>query len=133
VRALISCDMEDLVSVPQFGEIVAAWHIQGLGKQVAVIEERARMNHWRLVYRRVQDRWVQMEAFYSVGSLVLQTAPRYAEVVDVALPVNPRQANWLVVEEDDRFLYWVVHGSVGNWTGILVTYSAYKDSFVVPI
>jgi hypothetical protein len=133
VKALTSCEMEDLVSVPRFGEIVAAWHIQGLGERVAVIEERARMDHWWVVYRRVQDRWVQMGAFHSVESLVLHTAPRYAEVVDVALPVNPRQANWLVVEEDERFLYWVVHGSIGNWTGILVTYSAYKNSFVVPI
>lgn len=125
--------MEDLLSLPCFGEIVAAWHIQGLGERVAVIEERSRTDHWWLVYRRVENRWVQMGAFFSVGSLVLQTAPRYAEVVDVALSVNPRQANWLVVEEDERFLYWVVHGSVGNWTGILVTYSAYKDSYVVPI
>jgi hypothetical protein len=36
--------MDDLVSLPRFGEIVAAWHIQGLGERVAVIEERARMD-----------------------------------------------------------------------------------------
>ncbi len=74
-----------------------------------------------------------MGAFQSDWSLVLQTVPRYAEVVDVALSVNPRQPTWLVVEEDERFLYWVVHGTVGNWSGILIMYSTHKENFVVPV
>ena len=74
-----------------------------------------------------------MGVFRSDWELVLQTVPRYAEVVDVAVPVNPRGRTRLVVGEDDQFLYWVVYGSVGNWTGILMTYSAYKAAFVVPI
>ena len=109
------------------------WQIQGLGEQVSVVDERARMNHWWLIYWLVHERWVLMGAFQSLGQLVLQTVPCYAEVVDVALPVNPRQTTRLVVEEDERFLYWVVHGLVGNWAGVLITYSAYKESFVVPI
>jgi hypothetical protein len=116
-----------------FGEIVAIWYIQGLGERVAVVEERARMNHWWIVHRFVQEGWIVMGAFHSDWELVLQTVPRYAEVVDVAVPVNPRQRTRLVVEEDERFLYWVVYGSVGNWTGILMTYSAHKATFVVPI
>ena len=125
--------MDRLVSRPRFGEIRAAWHIQGLWEQVAVVEERTRVNHWWLVYRWMQDEWVLMGAFRSEGDLVPQTAARYAEVIDVALPVNPRQTTWLVVEEDERYLYWVVYGSVGNWSGILLTYSTYKEAYVVPI
>ena len=125
--------MDRLVSRPRFGEIRAAWLIQGLGEQVAVVEERTRVNHWWLVYRWMQDEWVLMGAFRSEGDLVPQTAARYAEVIDVALPVNPRQTTWLAVEEDERYLYWVVHGSIGNWSGILLTYSTYKEAYVVPI
>jgi hypothetical protein len=125
--------MDGLVSQPRFGEIVAAWQILGLGEQVAVVEERTRVDHWWLVYRWMQVGWVLMGAFRSEGDLVLRTVARYAEVVDVALPVDPRQASWLVVEEDERYLYWVVHGIVGNWSGILVTYLTYKEAYVVPI
>jgi hypothetical protein len=60
----------------QFGEIVAIWYIQGLGERVAVVEERARMDHWWLVYRFVQESWVVMGAFRSDWELVLQTVPR---------------------------------------------------------
>jgi hypothetical protein len=103
-----------------------------LGEQVAIVEERARLDHRWLVYCWVQDRWVLMGTFRSEGNLVLQTVACYTEVVDVALPVNPRQTAWLVVKEDDRYLFWVVHGSVGNWSGILVMYSTYKEAYVMP-
>jgi hypothetical protein len=66
-------------------------------------------------------------------AIVLQAVGRYAEVVEVALPVDPQQTVRLVVEEDDRYLYWVVYGSLGYWTGILVVYSTYKEAYVVPI
>ena len=91
------------------------------------------MNHWWIVHRFVQESWIVLGAFHSDWELVLQTVPRYAEVVDVAVTVNPRQRTRLVVEEDGQFIYWVVHGTVGNWSGILMTYSTYKESFVVPI
>jgi hypothetical protein len=125
--------MDNLVSTPRVGEIVVAWHIRGSWELVAIVEERARMEHWWLVYRWYRGRWVLMGAFLSAGQLVLQAVGRYAEVVEVALPVDPQQTVRLVVEEDDRYLYWVVYGSLGYWTGILVVYSTYKEAYVVPI
>ena len=125
--------MDSLVSTPRFGEILAAWHIRGSGERVAIVEERARMEHWWVVYRWYRGRWVLMGSFQSAGQLVPQTVGLYAEVVDVAVPVDAQQATRLVVEEDDRYLYWVVYGSVGYWTGILVVYSTYKEAYVIPI
>ena len=118
---------------PRFGIVWGVWYLHEAGEFVAIVEEEAALGHWWILYHRVRNEWVEMGAFVSARHLMNQTFPLFAEVVDVAIPVNPSHTMKLVVEDGPYFRWWVVHNTSDAWRGPLVGFVAPKRAFVVPI
>ena len=74
-----------------------------------------------------------MGMFVVDDELVLRTVPLFAEVTDVAVPVDPRQPFYLVVEEDENYLWWVVYWTQGFSVEVLVLFVSQREEFVVPL
>ena len=118
---------------PRFGVICGVWYLREGEELVTIVEEEADHGHWWILYRRMRDEWVEMEAFASVGSLHALPQPLVAVVVDVAIPVDPSHTIFLVVEDGVYFRWWVVHSTSGVLRGPLIMFVAPKRAFVVPI
>jgi hypothetical protein len=118
---------------PRFGMIRGVWYLQEGEELVTIVEEEAAHGHWWILYRRMNDEWVEMEAFASDGSLSVQPHPLFAVVVDVATPVDLSHTVFLVVEDGVYYRWWVVHSTAGVLRGPLVMFAAPKQAFVVPI
>ncbi len=118
---------------PRFGAIHGVWYIREGEELVAIVEEGSLHGHRWMLYHWVGGEWVNMGAFASAGRLIAHAAPLFAEVLDVAIPVDPVQAVQLVVEEGPDFRWWVVHGTALGWRRPIVAFAAPKLAFVVPI
>ncbi len=59
--------------------------------------------HWWMLHRWVMEEWVNMGAFVSASNMFAQTAPLFADVKDVAIPIDPVHDMFLVVEDGLSF------------------------------
>ena len=117
---------------PIFGWIGGVWYLQENEERVTIVLERVAYGHWWLIYRLVENDWVTLGRFFSNGRLTPGSISLFAEIVDVAHPVDPRHRMKLVVEDGPLTRWWVIHGTAG-YVGPLVAFSAPKRAFVVPI
>jgi hypothetical protein len=118
---------------PRFGWILGVWYLQEGEERVAIVEEEGDHGRWWLLYHWVGNVWVNMGEFVSAVCMAVWTAPLFAEVVDVAIPVDPLQTVQLVVEEGYGFLWWVVYGTSWVLLGPILAFAAPRWAFVVPI
>jgi hypothetical protein len=118
---------------PLFGAIVGIWYVQNPLEQVALVEEELIAGRWWVLYLLRDFGWVVMGTFVVDDELVLRTVPLFAEVVDVAVPVDPRQPFYLVVEEDENYMWWVVYWTQGFSVEVLVLFVSQREEFVVPL
>jgi hypothetical protein len=118
---------------PRFGRIRGVWYIQENEERVAIVEEGGSRGHWWILYHQVRGDWVELGTFLSVGNLVAHAPSLFAEVRDVAIPVDPLYSMLLVVEDSSDVRWWVVHGTFAGWRGPLVVFAAPRQAFVVPI
>ena len=118
---------------PLFGSIVGIWYVHSLLERVAIVEEASSVGRWWILYLLVGHEWVLMGTFVVDDERVLTTLPRFAEVVDVAVPVDPLQPFYVVVEEDSEYRWWVVYWTQAFSVEILVVFVVRMEEFVVPI
>jgi len=118
---------------PLFGAIVGIWYVQNSLEQVALVEEESVAGRWWVMYLLRDFGWVVMGTFVVDDELVLWTVPLFADVTDVAVPVDPQQPFYLVVEEDENYLWWVVYWTQGFSVEVLVLFVSQREEFVVPL
>ncbi len=97
------------------------------------MEEEAGQCYWWILYHWLEDGWLDMGAFVSACNLMVQTAPLFAEVSNVAITVDPHHAVLLVVEDGPYYRWWVVHWTSAVSGSPIVSFVAPKRAFVVPI
>jgi hypothetical protein len=118
---------------PLFGSIVGIWYVQNPLEQVALVEEESIAGRWWVLYLLRDTGWVVMGTFVVDDERVLRTVPLFTEVVDVAVPVDPRQPFYFVVEENEEYMWWVVYWTQGFSVEVLVLFVSRREEFVVPL
>jgi hypothetical protein len=118
---------------PMFGAIGRVWHVRNAVERVAIVEEVSAEGRWWVLYLMEDAGWLVMGTFVVDDERVLSTVPRFAEVVDVAVPVDGRHPFYLVVEEDEEYMWWVVYWTRSLSVGIHVVFVVRKEEYVVLI
>ena len=116
---------------PMLGNVVRMWYCWWEDGWIAVVEERSVRAHWWVLYRQVEEEWELLGAYRSEGDRVLRTVGRFAEVIDVAVPVFPESAAELVVEEEGGVRYWIVYPRDWFGEGGMIVLVALVEDFVV--
>jgi hypothetical protein len=118
---------------PVFGAIGRVWYVRDAVDQVVIAEEVSGEGRWWVLYLMGDSDWLVMGTFVVDDERVLSTVPRFAEVVDVAVPVDGRHPFYLVVEEDDEYKWRVVYWTRGFSVGIQVVFVVWREEYVVLI